>query len=166
MVEVLMKGMKPLFRLNWEAQLQNRVRRKMEFWLSPSSMQKTALAILLIGFTAVAQAEWTKVGTSNLDTDVYFDADTRRKEGNTAQMWVLFDLANPRQTARGAIRSFKSLNEFNCNDGKFSSISRVFYSGPMGTGNVVDSYDDTHSWISVIPGSGMEVISHHACGKK
>ena len=43
-------------------------------------MQKTALAILLVGFTASVQAEWTKVGTSNLDTNIYFDVDTRRSQ--------------------------------------------------------------------------------------
>ena len=129
-------------------------------------MHSAILAILLAGFTAAAQAEWTKVGTSQLDTNVYFDADTVSREGNTAQIWVLFDLAKPRQSARGSIRSFKTLTGFSCKDGKFWSVSRLFHAGQMGTGQVVDSYDTPLTWMSVIPGSGMEAIMRHACGKK
>ncbi|MDQ5960844.1 MAG: hypothetical protein QG592_1927 [Pseudomonadota bacterium] len=129
-------------------------------------MKQAVLAILVVGFSAAAQAEWTKVGTSHLDTNVYFDADTTRREGNTAHAWVLFDLAKPRQTARGPIHSFKTLNGFNCKDGKFWSVSRIFHAGQMGTGQVVDSYDTPLTWMSVIPGSGLEAIMRHACGKK
>jgi hypothetical protein len=91
-------------------------------------------ALLLIAATS-ARAEWTKVGEDD-GSVVYVDASTVEKAGDVRRAWTLTDL----KLARGDdVVSYRTLDDFNCKEGRRRTVFRVTYSGPMATGKVLES---------------------------
>src|SRR5215472_14683488 len=98
-------------------------------------MRHVVLSILLLLVAESARAEWIKVGEDD-GSVVYVDAATLVKSGDVRRAWTLSDL----KLARGDnVASFRTLDDFNCKEGRRRTIFRVTYSGPMATGKVLDS---------------------------
>jgi hypothetical protein len=98
-------------------------------------MRHVVLSSLLLLVAASARGEWVKVGEDD-GSVVYVDTATLVKSGDVRRAWTLNDL----KLARGDnVASFRTLDDFNCKEGRRRTIFRVTYSGPMATGKVLDS---------------------------
>jgi hypothetical protein len=108
------------------------------------------LVFVLMLLSTPAWAEWTRIS----DDDgfvTYADLATTRN-GDTVQMWALFDYKTARQ--RAADRPFlssKSQWEFDCAGKKYRLLTLLSYSGRMGRGNAV--------YVDLDPGTGMPSVS-------
>jgi hypothetical protein len=129
------------------------------------SMRHIILALLFFAVSGSALADWVYLGSSYDDTHKnYYDPATILRSGNTSKMWTLRD----RNAAAGGLsfRSFKSEDTYDCNESKKRSTAIVYYSEPMGKGNVVYRESNPETWGSVVSGSATEAMSKIACGKK
>ena len=91
-------------------------------------------ALLLIVATSV-RAEWVKVGEDD-GSVVYVDPATLEKAGDVRRVWTLTDTKLARADD---VVSFRTLDDFNCKEGRRRTVFRVTYAGPMATGKVLDS---------------------------
>jgi hypothetical protein len=91
-------------------------------------------ALSLIVATSV-RAEWVKVGEDDGQV-VYVDPSTLEKAGDVRRAWTL----NDQKLARGDdVASFRTLDDFNCKEGRRRTVFLVTYSGRMATGKVLES---------------------------
>jgi len=93
-----------------------------------------ASALLLIVANSV-RAEWIKVGEDE-GSVVYVDPATLVKSGDVRRAWTLSDL---KLTRADNVVSYRTLDDFNCKEGRRRTVFRVTYAGPMATGKVLDS---------------------------
>ena len=98
-------------------------------------MRRIVLSILFLIVATSARAEWVKVGEDD-GSVVYVDAATLVKSGDVRRAWTLSDLKLARADN---VASFRTLDDFNCKEGRRRTLFRVTYSGPMATGKVLDS---------------------------
>lgn len=130
------------------------------------------LMIALFCFTTNAAAEWSYVFSSGDSSKViYVDYSTIRKTGNLVQMWSLYDFSNIQHSKVGySYISTLDFDEYNCSNSTSRKLSIVKYSGRMGSGKVVDSYnyndgssEDLHR--PIVPNSIIEGLWLVACTK-
>ena len=131
-------------------------------------MNKLLTTLILAFLSTSAMATWTSVGRTDLlgGVTTYVDYDTIQKSGNKAKMWTLKDYKTSQETDGVKYFSFKIQKEFNCDDGQIRYLTHLVFSGNMGGGEVVNSYDNADKWRSTKPGSLGESELKAACGKK
>ena len=111
------------------------VAQRLEAVFAPKLMQRSVLSILLLVVATSVRADWVKVGEDD-GSVVYVDAATLVKSGDVRRAWTLSDVKLARADN---VASFRTLDDFNCKEGRRRTIFRVTYSGPMATGKVLDS---------------------------
>ena len=70
---------------------------------------------------------------------VYVDPDSIRRKGNLAKMWQLYDYKTVQTVAGDSLLSMKRFNEYDCTEERTRTLGYTWFSGNMGTGNVVYS---------------------------
>jgi hypothetical protein len=130
-----------------------------------SVMHKTIATILLVIASGSSAAQWVGVGNSaDGQMEVYADAATIRRSGNTA---VMSDLSNYKTTqveARDPHLSLKSQKEYNCGERRYRILAYTWHSENMSRGIVVYTSDGKPSeWAPVMPGSIVEILWERAC---
>lgn len=130
-------------------------------------MKRLLLTILLFLSSNPAYADWVAVGGKvEAGMGAYADPVTMRREGDLVKMEVLFDF-NTRQTKAGV--SYSSANaqmEYDCAEQRFRGLAVMYFSGNMGSGNVLDRSSGKGKWLPVSPGSLDQTLWKVACGKK
>ena len=98
---------------------------------------------LLITIVALSSgpvyAEWVSMSLTKREGgyDVYADPDTIRRNGNLVKMWILYDYKTL-QSAMGVAHFSDSIQlEANCTEKLQRSLAYTWWSGNMGSGNVV-----------------------------
>ncbi len=118
------------------------------------------LGLLLAG---PAQAEWSKLGSSDADS-IYVDYSSLRKNGNIARVLMLRDAATPYQSAQGQpINSRKLLFEFDCSASQYRVKFLSAHSGHMGSGDLVESFGDVDAMQTVPEGTIAAGMLQIAC---
>lgn len=120
---------------------------------------KLIVAGLLI--SGAAQAEWIHYGTS-VSGKVYYNNTTVNKQPTGTSVWQL-QSRNVKDTKLN-YTSIKSIIEFDCS-GRYRYWNGVFYTGPMGEGEVAYSHNDMSTWSLVVPESTGEALQGILCGK-
>lgn len=115
-------------------------------------------------------ADW-EVFSKDEKLTVYYSPSTVRKGKNVARAWVLVDYVELQVRILGpsnhkAYSSRLELIEFDCAEDRRSSLQTSYRSGPMGSGDLIDTV--THvakSWGYDSPGTVGAALLEQVCGK-
>lgn len=130
-------------------------------------MRNVILMMLLAFVSSNAVAGWAKVNSNPENgLTVYADPTTIVKTGDTVVMPSLYDFKavqveegfEPYISARFQV-------EYDCKAEQKRLVEFQNFSGKMGSGEVVFSYNDTDKWTPVEPESISESLWKFACGK-
>lgn len=131
-------------------------------------MKRLLLMLLLLLLSREsAMAEWMPIyEIHQLATTVSIDPDTIQRNGDLAELWVLYD-SKITQTGRGGLlRSTKAQGEFNCESWKSRILAITDFSGNEASGKVVYSNSDEQQWEPVKPGTLGLTLWKAACNKQ
>ena len=130
-------------------------------------MKRLLLIMLLFLSCSPVFAEWVAVGGKvEGGMRAYADPATMRREGNLVKMEVLFDFETIQTKAGVSYLSAKAQMEYDCAEQRFGGYAVMYFSGNMGSGNLVDRSSGKGKWLPVSPGSLDQALWKFACGKK
>lgn len=126
------------------------------------------LMSLLLLSRGLAYAEWVWISSTKREGgyDVYADPDTIRRNGDLVRMWILYDYKTLQLAAGSARLSDSTQLEANCKEKLQRSLAYTWWSGSMGSGNVVFSYSTEGNWMPIQTGTVGHTLWSFACGKK
>jgi hypothetical protein len=125
------------------------------------------MIMLLVLSSGPVYAAWILTsGDDEAGMTVYVDSDTIRRNGNSAKMWQLFDYKSVQRVAGDSLFSLKRFNEYDCAEARTRTLGYTWFSGHMGSGNVVYSTTEVQQWEQVAPRSINQTLWKAACGKK
>ena len=119
-----------------------------------------------------AYAEWVKVDTIEIsEATVYAeDPSTIHREGNLVKMWALFDYKTKKHihvldAVHGALGALSSKNqyEYECAEKRQRLLANMWFSGPMGSGEIVDQFASARPWYPVLPEGPTHSLWRAAC---
>ncbi len=124
------------------------------------------LMFLLVADVCIAEDEWTYLGTSsnNNSFSLYINENTLRVDSNKRKIWSMTDYKVKMDEFHGAM-SYKTQLEVNCKEDKFRSIYSSYYSGNMGSGDVLGNTGE-EGFTPIIPGSIGESLFEIICSLK
>ena len=130
-------------------------------------MKRLLLITLLVLNSGPVYAEWVLTsGNDDAGLTVYVDPDTIRRKGNLVKMWQLYDYKTIQTVAGDSLLSIKRYNEYDCTEERTRMLAYTWFSGNMGSGQVVHSDSDEDKWKPVVPDSVAEALWKIACDKK
>jgi hypothetical protein len=110
-----------------------------------------------------AHADWTKVDTYDAGT-YYIDADKVKRSGYMRSFWSVLDYKAPQKTTRGlAYQSTRTHMEIECRQKTVHILSFSMHSGPMLTGEVIDTQGVMRDWQSIPPDTPLEKLHKLVC---
>ena len=125
-------------------------------------VNKIYLILILILFTPLtsnADFNWKKIG-KNKDGSVFFvEKSSIKKVRNIRYFYLLTDYSKPFHN----VLSAKNYIEGNCNESKYRFLKDIYYSEPMGNGDIVETISETGDWTSYDDGQIMGVIMKYVC---
>ena len=126
-------------------------------------------AILLSGlafFSCHASADWTAVGAANNIYAAYADKDSIKRSGAGVTMVGLYDFRKQDFTPTGkGLYSTVVLREYDCAARRVRLVSSIDFSGPMGSGEPVDTIRSARRWEHVVEGGIDEAYWKVACSR-
>jgi len=122
--------------------------------------------MILAAFSGIAQADWTKVLTTESDTDVYVDYKSISKSGSNVKMWILEDRKAAGNFAGKTFMSAKLEYEYDCKDKQRRVLQSSLYTGQKAGGSNVHNGVKPGPWRPITEGRVNEELWKIACGKK
>jgi hypothetical protein len=117
----------------------------------------TFLSSLMV--SSVANAEWTKVYTSDDEGgSAYVNFDRLKKRNGKLYYWALIDF----HSMKGQW-SLTMYQETECKRDRFKVLNSTTYSDRMGSGNVIGTDNTPMNWNYPAPGSYGEAIFDAVC---
>ena len=131
-------------------------------------MNNVILMMLLAFVSSSAMAEWVEIGSSEDGAmTVYANPATLRKVVSKVKMWDLGDYKTANDAGNGKqYMSIKGQTEYNCKEEQYRTLYLSFYSGNMGTGEIIGTHPDAKKWLPVMPDSLIEALWKFACRKR
>ena len=126
-----------------------------------------ALGIMLLALLAFqpAHAEWQKVTTTDSGI-IYVDDGTIKRNGPIRSFWSLLDYRTPQKAQRGAyFVSTRTHMEMDCRKEMVHILQFSMHSGPMLTGEIVDSQGVMREWQTIPPDTPLVNLFKFVCGK-
>ena len=126
-----------------------------------------AFAAMLVALMAplTAQAEWQKVTTTDSGI-IYVDDGTIKRNGPIRSFWSLLDYRTPQKAQRGAyFVSTRTHMEMDCRKEMVHILQFSMHSGPMLTGEIVDSQGVMREWQTIPPDTPLVSLFKFGCGK-
>ena len=122
-----------------------------------------ALACLLA--SSAAQAEWQRVTTTDSGT-IYIDDASIKRTGPIRSFWSLLDYRTPQKAQRGAYYiSTRTHMEMDCRKEMVHMLQFSMHSGPMLTGEILDTQGVMREWQSIPPDTPLVSVYRFVCGK-
>ena len=122
-----------------------------------------AFFLLLLPYTA--HAEWQKVTTTDSGI-IYVDDGTIKRNGPIRSFWSLLDYRTPQKAQRGAyFVSTRTHMEMDCRKEMVHILQFSMHSGPMLTGEIVDSQGVMREWQTIPPDTPLVSLFKFVCGK-
>lgn len=113
-------------------------------------MTRLLLIILLFLSCSPVFAEWVAVGGKvEGGMGAYADPATMRREGDLVKMEVLFDFKTIQTKAGVSYLSAKAQMEYDCAEQRLRGHAVMYFSGNMGSGNLVDRSSGKGKWLPV-----------------
>ena len=128
-------------------------------------MRFVVMMVLAVA-SGVAVADWTKVATTESDTDIYVDRATITKSGHLARMWILEDRKAAETFSGKTFLSAKLYYEYDCKDNQRRVLQSSLYSGQKAGGTNVQTGTKAGPWRPISSGRVSETMWKIACGKK
>lgn len=128
--------------------------------------KKHLKTLLLLGsiISGAANAEWAPLAIGKEDAATFIDLESKRKMGNSAEMWSAIVYLKPREVgANKKIMSLRELDEFDCKSNKFRTLTLIGYSDKLATGSIVIADYSIGEWANVPSKSIAEIQWHKAC---
>jgi hypothetical protein len=104
-------------------------------------MKKLPILLIFIAFTS--QAEWHLVHTDAAAARFFVDKDNLRIINGYRRAWILNDLGKP--NGQGTA-SFRSVEEYDCQEKQARVMQIHAMSGPMATGNIMARRSGNGQW--------------------
>jgi len=107
-----------------------------------------------IAKSAPAYGEWVKVDTIEISEAIVYaeDPSTLHREGHLVKMWALFDYQTQRRLHGGPLAlSSKNQYEYECAGKRQRLLANMWFSGHMGSGEIVHQFADAQPWTPVMP---------------
>ena len=128
-------------------------------------MKRLAFALALAALSCNSAAEWVIV-KDNEEYIAYADPATISREGDRVQMSDLVDLKIPRSSPYGNQHSSSTAHsEFDCQNPWMRTIAFSLHSGQMGNGDLVETAAVSNGWLTVAPGTLLNVLWQFACSQ-
>jgi hypothetical protein len=125
------------------------------------------LITLLVLSSGPVYAEWVLVnGDDEAGLTVYVDPDTIGRKENLVTMLSLIDYRTIQIIAGDSLLSIQRQNEYDCAESRTRMLAFTWFSGNMGSGQVVHSDSDEDKWKPVAPDSVAEALWKIACARK
>jgi hypothetical protein len=105
-------------------------------------MKKLPILLIFLGFAA--HAEWQLVHTDASAARFFVDKDNLRIINGYRRAWILNDLG--KSNGQGT-ESFRSVEEYDCDERQARVMQIHALSGPMATGNVVARRSGNGQWL-------------------
>ena len=128
-------------------------------------MRFVVMMVLAVA-SGLAAAAWTKVATTESDTDIYVDRTTIVRSGHLATMWILEDRKVPDTFAGKTFLSARLQFEYDCKDNQRRVLQSSLYSGQKAGGSNVQTGTKAGPWRPISPGRVSETLWKIACGRK
>lgn len=126
-----------------------------------------SLITLLVLNSEPAYAEWVSIDVNNQrGRTVYTDPDTIRLKGDVVTMWSLHDYKTIQTMGSTSYLSYKVQTEYDCAEERIRKLASTFFSGNMGSGDVVYSGSKEGKWQRLEPGSLGQSEWEVACDKE
>ena len=124
-----------------------------------------ALLFLVLLASKPAHAEWQKV-TSTDSGIIYVDDATIKRNGPIRSFWSLLDYRTPQKAQRGAFFvSTRTHIEMDCRKEMVHILQFSMHSGPMLTGEIIDSQGVMREWQTIPPDTPLVTLFKFVCGK-
>ena len=118
-----------------------------------------------MSFSTAVLADWVKVDSYEAGT-YYINTDDLKKAGYMRTFWSVLDYKSPQKTSRGlAYQSTRTHMEIECRQKTVHFLSFSMHSGPMLTGQVVDTQGVMRDWQSIPPDTPLEKLHRLVCAK-
>jgi hypothetical protein len=125
-----------------------------------------AFLLLAAALAPPASAEWMAISEAD-DYIAYADPSTIERSGGLAQMWDVMNLKSPQPSPSGnAYSSSIAHSEFDCVNTRIRTLYFSLRSGQMGEGPDIESFGDPNKWLSVAPGTLLDVLLQFACAER
>lgn len=112
---------------------------------------------------SLAHAEMKSLGSSGAAT-YFVDTATVKRDGNLRNLWSVMDYKSPQTTQRGAkYLSTRTNMEINCKNQTVLMRQFSMHSGPMASGEVLDTQGVWRDAQSVPPGTPLFTIMKFVC---
>ena len=135
-------------------------------------MTRLILITLLVLSSGTAYAEWVSVGSDGKLT-IYVDPDTIRREGDIVELWELLDFKTIQvETGRAhwkpriSYLSTMIQYDFDCALERTRARVQEWFSGNMGSDNMVSIDADADNWRLVAPENLSHPLWKIACPKE
>jgi len=128
------------------------------FWL--------LITLLVLSYGPVYAGWVLTSGDDEAGLMVYVDPDSIRSKGNLAKMWQLYDYKTVQTVAGDSLLSMKRFNEYDCTEERTRALGYTWFSGNMGSGNVVYSTTEVQQWEPVVSRTINHTLWKVACSKK
>jgi len=128
---------------------------------------RVAVAAMLLVLVAptIAHAEWQKVTTTDSGI-IYVDDGTIKRNGSIRSFWSLLDYRTPQKAQRGAFYvSTRTHMEMDCRKEMVHILQFSMHSGPMLTGEIIDSQGVMREWQTIPPDTPLVTLFKFVCGK-
>ena len=128
---------------------------------------RAAFAMVLVALIAPieAHAEWQKVTTTDSGS-IYVDDGTIKRSGPIRSFWSLLDYRTPQKAQRGTyFVSTRTHMEMDCRKEMVHILQFSMHSGPMLTGEIVDSQGVMREWQTIPPDTPLVNLFKFVCGK-
>ncbi len=120
-------------------------------------------ALVLLCASQAAHAEWQKVLTYDSGT-IYVDDASIKKTGYIRSFWSLLDYKTPQKAQRGAYYvSTRTHMEMDCRKEMVHMLQFSMHSGPMLTGEVIDTQGVMREWQSIPPDTPLVPLFQFVC---
>lgn len=134
------------------------------------SRNGSTLALSLLAVTqwmgeAPVSAEWLLVD-GNGKANVYVETETINRHGEWVRVWVMDDLKIPQARGLRKYLSSRAEEEHDCIKERFRLLALEYFSGNMGSGDVLYRTSGESNWTAVPRGTLAQSVWRFVCGKK
>jgi len=136
-----------------------------QFLLNLHTAVAIAVTLWVLFVPNFAHAEWQKV-TSTDSGIIYVDDATIKRNGPIRSFWSLLDYRTPQKAQRGAFFvSTRTHMEMDCRKEMVHILQFSMHSGPMLTGEIIDSQGVMREWQTIPPDTPLVTLFKFVCGK-